>query len=81
MIRKLMLATTAVIALSAGAQAANTVTTTQTGFSNTSTTTQNGFTNDSATLTQAGVFNTGTANQGLSSISATRRDCEAQCEL
>ena len=63
MIRKLILAATAVMALSAGAQAGNTVTTTQTGLENNSSTVQSGVTTNTATLTQSGFFNNGSVGQ------------------
>jgi major curlin subunit len=57
MIRKLIFTTAALVALSAGAQAGNTVTTTQVGVINSSSTTQNSvFGNNSATLAQFAVL-------------------------
>ena len=65
MIRKLILATAAVMALSAGARADNTITTNQSGINNGSTTTQSGpvATSNTAALTQMGFFNTGSVGQ------------------
>jgi len=65
MIRKLILTTAAVMALSTGAQAANTITTVQSGNSNDSSTVQSGpaATSNSATLLQLGFFNNGSAGQ------------------
>lgn len=63
--RKLLLASVAVFALSSAAQAANTATTVQMGGSNTSSVTQNGVTNDTSHTTQVGFFNTATTLQGV----------------
>src|SRR5262249_16465668 len=65
MIRKLILATAAVMALSAGARPDNTITANQSGINNGSTTTQSGpvATSNTAALTQMGFFNTGSVGQ------------------
>jgi hypothetical protein len=64
MIRKLIFTAAALVALSAGAQAGNTVTTTQVGGLNVSSTTQvTAFSTNSATLSQFGGVNVGSANQ------------------
>src|SRR6516225_10783614 len=65
MIRKLILATAAVMALSTGAQAANVINTTQNGNQNNSSTVQTGSaaTSNLANLVQLGFFNNGSAGQ------------------
>jgi hypothetical protein len=63
MIRKLILAATAVMALSAGAQAGNSVVTNQLGAANNSSTVQSSTTDNTAALTQMGFFNNGSAGQ------------------
>ena len=67
--RKLLLASVAVFALSSAAQAANTSTTVQLGVINSSSTTQNGLTNDSSSTTQVGLLNGQTTMQGASAAS------------
>src|SRR3954469_25445004 len=67
--RKFLLASVAVFALSSAAQAANTSTTVQLGVVNGSSTTQNGLTNDSSSTTQVGLLNGQTTLQGASSAS------------
>jgi hypothetical protein len=68
MFRKLLIASTAVFALSTGAAlAGNTATVTQTGVVNTSTVTQDGFTINRSTVTQLGVINNSTNQQGTNS--------------
>ena len=67
--RKFLLASVAVFALSSAAQAANTSTTVQLGVVNASSTTQNGLTNDSSSTTQVGLLNGQTTLQGASSAS------------
>ena len=67
--RKFLLASVAVFALSSAAQAANTSTTVQLGVVNGSSTTQNGLTNDSSSTTQVGLLNGQTTLQGASSPS------------
>jgi Curlin associated repeat len=71
MIRKLILSTAAVMALSAGAQAGNTSTVNQMGLENNSSTVQSGVTSNTATLTQAGFFNNGSAGQTSPSNTST----------
>ncbi|MCK1391281.1 curlin subunit CsgB [Bradyrhizobium sp. 1] len=66
--RKLLLASIAVFALSSAAQAANTSTTVQVGIINGSSVSQQGPTNNSASLSQLGIVNSGTAAQGTTSI-------------
>jgi hypothetical protein len=77
MIRKLILATAAVMALSGGAQAANTITTMQSGNENNSSTVQSGpvATSNSATLVQMGFFNSGSVGQtgGNNTSTATQK--------
>ena len=67
--RKLLLASVAVFALSSAAQAANTSTTVQLGVVNSSSVTQNGLTNDSSSTTQVGILNGASTMQGVGSAS------------
>lgn len=67
--RKLLLASVAVFALSSAAQAANTSTTVQVGLVNGASTTQNGLTNDTSSTSQLGLVNTASTSQGTSSAS------------
>jgi hypothetical protein len=67
--RKLLLASVAVLAFSASAHAGNSVTTTQIGVVNVSSTSQTGLTN-SAKLGQLGIINSGTVAQtGIVNVS------------
>ena len=68
--RKLFLASVAVLALSSAAQAANTATTVQVGLVNGSSVLQQGLINDSSSTTfQLGIVNSATTMQGTSSAS------------
>jgi major curlin subunit len=67
--RKLLLASAAVFALSSAAQAGNTSTTVQVGVVNGASTTQNGLTNSSSSTSQLGILNSASTMQGTSAIS------------
>lgn len=67
--RKLLLASAAVFALSSAAHAANTSTTFQVGGVNVSTVNQQGHVNDSSLTTQIGFVNSASTMQGTTSIS------------
>jgi major curlin subunit len=67
--RKLFLASVAVLALSSAAQAANTSTTVQVGVVNGSSVSQQGLTNDTSSTSQLGIINSATTMQGTSAAS------------
>lgn len=67
--RKLLLASAAVFALSSAAHAANTATTVQVGIANVSAVDQQGHVNDTSSTTQIGIFNAASTNQGTTSFS------------
>ena len=67
--RKFILASVAVLALSSAAQAANTSTTVQVGLVNGSSVSQNGLTNSTSSTSQLGLVNTATTMQGTSAAS------------
>ena len=75
MVRKLILAATAVVALSAQAQALNTITTTQVGVTNNSSTTQiNVFGSNTNVLSQFGGQNSNTASATQVTLTGTNRN-------
>ena len=67
--RKFILASAAVLALSSAAQAGNTSTTVQVGLVNGASTIQNGLTNSSSSTSQLGFLNAATTMQGTSAAS------------
>src|SRR3954469_5302104 len=67
--RKFLLASVAVFALSSAAQAANTATTVQVGLANGSSVDQQGHVNDSSTTFQLGLVNSASTMQGTTSPS------------
>jgi major curlin subunit len=67
--RKLLLASVAVFALSSAAQAANTATTVQIGIVNGSSVNQQGHVNDTSTTSQLGFLNSASTMQGTTSPS------------
>ena len=76
--RKFILASAAVLALSSAAQAGNTSTTVQVGLVNGASTTQNGFTNSSSSTSQLGFLNTATTMQGTSAASLNNASAVTQ---
>ncbi|WGD56008.1 curlin subunit CsgB [Bradyrhizobium sp. CB1650] len=76
--RKLLLASATLLALSSAAHAANTATTVQMGGANSSTVTQNGVTNDTSNTTQVGFFNSATTLQGLGTPSLNNASTVSQ---